>query len=205
MLNLGHYAEAGRVAEEALASARDSDSLAEWADSLTTLAMLAEKSGDIDLTEELLDKARAVAARSGDTSVQMRILHNLAIVPLDQGDLRTALERATAGMAFAEQHGLSLSGWGLQLRHYRLLCLFAIGEWDEVEQLASFVPRVGGVVSAFVLNLACTLLVARGDPACRRPACPGAAVLGRGRPARPPGRLRRRRAGDLAGRPRPGP
>ncbi len=93
----------------------------------------------------------------------MRILHNLAILPLDQGDLRAALERATAGMEFADKHGLSLSGWGLQLRHYRLLCLFSLGEWDEIEQLSSFMPRVGGVVSAFVLTCACTLLVARGD------------------------------------------
>ena len=164
MLNVEHYAEAARVAEEALASARDSDSLAEWADALTTLAVLAEKSGGIDRTEELLGQARGVAARSGDTSVQMRILHNLAILPLDQGDLRTSLERSRQGMEFAEQHGLSLSLWALQLRHYRLLCLFALGEWDEVEQLSSFVPRVGGVVSAFALAFSCTLLVARGDP-----------------------------------------
>ncbi|BEP16369.1 helix-turn-helix transcriptional regulator [Acidothermaceae bacterium B102] len=163
MLNLGHYAEAGRVAEEALECARASDSLAEWADALTTLAMLAEKSGDGDLTEELLDKARQVAGRSGDAVVQLRILHNLAIIPLDHGDLRLALERSVTGMEFAERHGLSLSGWGLQLRHYRHVCLFALGQWDEVEQLSSFMPRVGGVVSGFVMTFACTLLVARGD------------------------------------------
>ena len=186
------------MAEEALTSARDSDSLAEWADSLTTLAMLAEKSGDIGLTEELLDKARAVAARSGDTTVQMRILHNQAIVAARPGrpaDGARAGDRP-AWSSPSSTAWRSVAG-GCSCGTTRTL-LFQLGDWDEAEPLTSYSDRVGGLVSAFMLTFACQPPRRPRRPACVRPTRPRAAVLGRGRPARPPCRLPRGRAGHLA-------
>jgi DNA-binding CsgD family transcriptional regulator/tetratricopeptide (TPR) repeat protein len=163
LLNVDRYAESGVMAQEALACARLTGSMADEAEALTTLAMLAERSGDQARCEALLLESREVAQRSGDAAVQLRVLHNLVSSPLDRGELGLALRRAQEGLAFAERHGLALSGWGLQLRHHMYNCYFMRGEWDAAAELTSHSDRVSGVTSAFIVTFGAQHMVARGD------------------------------------------
>lgn len=163
LLNVDRYPESGVMAQEALACARITGSTRDEAEALTTLAMLAERAGDPDRSETLLLQSLEVAERSGDAVVQLRVLHNLVSAPLDRGELGLALGRAQAGFAFAEQHGLALSGWGLQLRHHMYNCYFMRGEWDAAAELTSHSDRVSGVTSAFIVTFGAQHMVARGD------------------------------------------
>ncbi|MFL5335981.1 MAG: ATP-binding protein, partial [Geminicoccaceae bacterium] len=130
LLNAHRYDESAQVADEALTCARAVGSAADEAEALTTLAMLAERGGDPAASESLLLQSRAVAERGNDATVHVRVLHNLVTAPFERGELTVALERAQAGLEFAEQHGLALSGWGLQLKHYAHSCYFQLGDWD---------------------------------------------------------------------------
>ncbi|MDX6230633.1 MAG: hypothetical protein QOI76_4023 [Frankiales bacterium] len=164
LLNIGKDDEAAVMAQEALACARLTGSTADESEALTTLAILAERAGDPAHSETLLLQSREVAERSGDAVVQLRVLHNLVMAPLERGEIGRALERAQAGHAFAEQHGLALSGWGLQLRHHMYNCYFMRGEWDAAAALTSHSDRVSGVTSAFIVTFGVQHMVARGDP-----------------------------------------
>ena len=163
LLNVNDYTAAAPMAAEALECARLTGSVADEAEALTTLAMLAERAGDPAGCETLLLQSREVAARSGDRVVQLRVLHNLVSAPLDRGEIALALGRAQDGLAFAERHGLALSGWGMQLRHHMYNCRFMRGEWDQAAELTSHSDRVSGVTSAFVVTFGCQHMVARGD------------------------------------------
>ena len=163
LLNVDRYSESAVLAQEALACARLTGSTADEAEALTTLAMLAERAGDPERSEKLLLESREVAERSGDAVVTLRVLHNLVSAPIDRGELGLALGRARAGLAFAEQHGLALSGWGLQLRHHMYNCYFMRGEWDAAAELTSHSDRVSGVTSAFIVTFGAQHMVARGD------------------------------------------
>ncbi len=164
LLNINDYPAAGQIALEALECARMVDSSADEAEALTTLAMLAERGGDSARSEVLLEESLVVARRSGDAVVQLRVLHNLVTGPMDKGRLELSLRRARAALAFAEQHGLGFTGWGMQLRHYIYTCLFMRGEWDAAAELTAHSERVSGVSSAFIVTFSAQHMVARGDP-----------------------------------------
>jgi DNA-binding NarL/FixJ family response regulator len=168
LLNVDDYPAADVVAQEALGCARLTGSLADEAEALTTLAMLAERAGDPERCETLLLQSGEVAQRSGDAVVQLRVLHNLVTAPSDRGEISLALSRARVGLAFAERHGLALTGWGMQLRHHLYNCLFIRGEWDAAAELTSNTGRVSGVSAGFLWTFRAQHMVARGDPRAGR-------------------------------------
>jgi DNA-binding CsgD family transcriptional regulator len=163
LLNAHRYDESAEVADEALVGARAVGSAADEAEALTTLAMLAERAGDPAVSESLLLQSRAVAERGNDATVHVRVLHNLVTAPFERGELTLALARAKEGLEFAERHGLALSGWGLQLKHYAHSCYFQLGDWDAAAALTSESDRVSGLTSAYMVTFGCQTLVARGD------------------------------------------
>ena len=157
-------------ADEALALARRiGDEVCE-ANALLTLAMFhadpGQQAGPDSDSIALIDQARAVGERSGAASVLLKAAINASHVLEGAGEHERAAEAARTGIASADAERLSRTSGSL-LAINQAEPLFALGRWDEANQLIAGAldlyhgagPLHRALLQVVTGNIAC----ARGD------------------------------------------
>jgi DNA-binding CsgD family transcriptional regulator len=159
--------EAARArAEQARSAATAAD--APWieADALVTLGLISERSGKIEKATELFRRAHQQAAGAKVLGVELRAAFQLARVALEQGDLAASAQVAHDGSDRAQQAGLGMAQYGIDLQYVHYLAHFADGRWDHAQEIADgFAIRVTNDAEARLSAMAMFLAVARGTPA----------------------------------------
>jgi DNA-binding CsgD family transcriptional regulator/tetratricopeptide (TPR) repeat protein len=156
------FEEARRFADEALAAARSLALPDAEADALATLAVLAEYEGDPDLAAKRLADARDRAAAIGDLAVQLRVSYNLAANRFYQGQLDAAAGMLDEAIALADRHGLTWSGYGIELRVLLVIVRYMTGDWDGSLRAAAIVEQVPDAVVARLASATLCVEVGRG-------------------------------------------
>jgi DNA-binding CsgD family transcriptional regulator len=153
------WAEHGRLA------ARAAHSQSVEADSLVTLGLLSHRQGRNDDAIRLFTAAHGQAREAGVLGVELRAAAHLARAHLERGELTAAARVAHQGVRRAEETGLSLAPYGLDVLHLHFQAHFADGEWDHAQQLADgFAVRVATIPEALLSAMALFIDVARGRP-----------------------------------------
>ena len=153
------WAEHGRMA------ARAAHSRSVEADSLVTLGLLSHREGRNDDAIRLFTAAHGQAREAGVLGVELRAAAHLARAHLERGELTAAARVAHQGVRRAEETGLSLAPYGLDVQHLHFQAHFADGEWDHAQQLADgFAVRVATIPEALLSAMALFIDVARGRP-----------------------------------------
>ena len=151
------WAERGRTA------ARAAHSRSVEADALVTLGLLSHRQGRNDEAITLFTAAHAQAREAGVLGVELRAATHLARAHLERGELTAAARVAHQGVRRAEETGLSLAPYGLDVLHLHFQAHFADGEWDHAQQLADgFAVRVATIPEALLSAMALFIDVARG-------------------------------------------
>ncbi|MGO9083196.1 MAG: helix-turn-helix transcriptional regulator [Streptosporangiaceae bacterium] len=164
------YAEnlspAREMAQQARLAAQQAAALSVEADTLVTLGLLDERAGHPDQAVSLFTMAHEQSRDAGALGVHLRAAFQKARIHLERGDLAAASGTAHAGLHRAEQAGLSLAPYGLDLQYLHYLTHFADGAWDHAQQLADGFPvRVSSGREAVLSAMALFIDVARGTPA----------------------------------------
>ncbi len=156
---------AARVAQRARAAARAADAPWVEADALVTLAQLNEASGRVEEAIGLYTAAHQQARDAQVLGVELRAAFQLARSRLERGDLAGAVETAHEGVARAEEKGLGLAPYGLDLEYLHYLAHYADGSWDHAVGLAdSFPVRATTVAEARLSAMALFVEVGQGNP-----------------------------------------
>jgi DNA-binding CsgD family transcriptional regulator len=159
-------------AKRALTSARAATAPWVEADALVTLGLLDERAGRPDEAMGLFTMAHRQAREAGVLGVQLRAAFQLGRMKLERGDLADARDATHEGLHRAEEAGLGLAPYGLDLQYLHYLTHFADGSWDHAQQLADGFPiRVTTAREAVLSAMALFIDVARGNAtvAERRP------------------------------------
>ena len=136
------------------------------ADALVTLGQLEERSGRIPEAIELFTQAHRQAQEAGVLGVHLRAAFQLARINLERGDLAQASATAHEGLLRAEEAGLLLAPYGLDLQYLHYLAHFNDGDWDHALQVADGFPvRVTTEREAVLSAMALFIDVAMGDDA----------------------------------------
>jgi DNA-binding CsgD family transcriptional regulator len=156
---------AAEWAEHARMAARAAHSQSVEADSLVTLGLLSHRQGRNDEAIRLFTAAHGQAREAGVLGVELRAAAHLARAHLERGELTVAAQVAHQGVRRAEETGLSLAPYGLDVQHLHFQAHFADGEWDHAQQLADgFAVRVATIPEALLSAMALFIDVARGRP-----------------------------------------
>jgi DNA-binding CsgD family transcriptional regulator len=165
LLSLADTEPAQARAEEADAAAAAAGAPWLQADALATLSSVLERAGRIPEVIATSAKAVDLASMSDRTGVELRARTGLARVQLESGDLAGAAETAHLGTRRAEQAGLTLAPFGLDLQYLHYLAHYADGDWDHAQEIADTFPvRVANVAEARLSAMALFIEVARGSP-----------------------------------------
>ena len=156
-------------AEEWALRARDSARAAEAqsveADALVTLGLLDERAGRPEAAVEVFTLAHHQAREAGVLGVRLRAAFELARMHLESGELEKAGATAHEGLKRAEEAGLLLAPYGLDLQYIHYLAHFNDGDWDHAQQVADGFPvRVTTDREAVLSAMALFIDVARGNP-----------------------------------------
>jgi DNA-binding CsgD family transcriptional regulator len=136
------------------------------ADALVTLGQLEERGGRISESIELFTEAHRQAQEAGVLGVHLRAAFQLARIHLERGDLAQAGATAHEGLLRAEEAGLLLAPYGLDLQYLHYLAHFNDGDWEHALQVADGFPvRVTTDREAVLSAMALFIDVARGDDA----------------------------------------
>jgi len=160
------YAVATEWAEHALAAARAAG--APWieADALVTLGFLSNRQGRNDEAIKLLTAAHKQARMATSLGVELRAAYHLARAHLERGDLAIGAAVAHEGTNRANQTGLNMAPFGLDVQHLHFQCHFADGKWDHAQEIADGFPiRATSVNEAALSSMALFIDVARDNPA----------------------------------------
>jgi DNA-binding CsgD family transcriptional regulator len=152
-------------AEQARAAARAA--AAPWveADALVTLGLLDERAGRTKEAVGLFTMANRQALDAGVLGVQLRASFQLSRTHLERGDLADSSKTAHEGLRLAEEAGLGMAPYGLDLQYTHYLAHYSDGDWDHAQQVADgFVVRVTSVAEARLSAMALFIDVARGSP-----------------------------------------
>ncbi len=153
-------------AEQARAAARSADAPWVEADALVTLGMISERGGRNQEAIDLYTAAHDQARRAGVLGVELRAAFQRARALLERGDLDDASATAHEGLRRAEERGLGLAPYGLDLQYLHYLAHYADGCWDHAQELADgFVIRVTRTAEARLSAMALFMDVARGSGA----------------------------------------
>jgi DNA-binding NarL/FixJ family response regulator len=154
-------------AERGIAAARAADAPWVEADALVTLGFMANREGHNDEAIKLLTAAHKQAREAMQSlGVELRAAYNLARTHLERGDLTTGGSVAWEGTKRANQTGLNMAPYGLDLQHLHFQCHFADGKWDHAQEIADGFPvRVTSPPEASLSSMALFIDVARGNPA----------------------------------------
>jgi DNA-binding CsgD family transcriptional regulator len=135
------------------------------ADALVTLGQLSERSGQIDEAIRLYTLAHDQAREARMLGVELRAAYQLARIKLERGDLDGAVTTAHQGVARAEENGLGLAPYGLDLQYLHYLAHYAEGSWDHAAELADGFPvRATTVAEARLSAMALFVEVGQGNP-----------------------------------------
>ena len=162
----GDFAAAHTWAEQARAAA--DAGAARWvtADALVTLGQLSTWAGNTDAAISLFAEAFDQAAGTRMLEVELRATFFLALEHQTTGELATAARIAQEGVRRAQEEGLGLAPYGLDLRHLHYQARFLAGEWDYAQRLADEFPvRATSLPEALLSSMALFVDVARGNPA----------------------------------------
>jgi DNA-binding CsgD family transcriptional regulator len=166
LVNTDDYALARETAERGLEAARACDAPWVQADALVTLGFLSNREGRNDEAIELLTEAHKQAREAKVLGVELRAAYHLARAHLERGDLTTGAAVAHEGTKRANQTGLGMAPYGLDVQHLHFQCHFADGKWDHAQEIADGFPvRVTSAPEAFLSSMALFIDVARGNPA----------------------------------------
>jgi DNA-binding CsgD family transcriptional regulator len=153
-------------AERARVVAGQADAPSVEADALVTLGRLASRAGEADEAIGLFTEAFEQAAAVRVLGVELRAAYNLAHELLVRGELAEAARVAHLGVRRADDEGLGLAPFGLDLQHLHFQAHFADGQWDHAQELADgFAVRVTSAPEAVLSAMALFVDVARGNPA----------------------------------------
>jgi DNA-binding CsgD family transcriptional regulator/tetratricopeptide (TPR) repeat protein len=134
----GSFDEAERLAREAMrigaACSPEGDSVVLHA--TTTLGVVLGWGDEPEAGVALLEQARTLAERTGDTEELFRVYANLTTVVDLVGRRREAVEIAQAGIAASREAGLE-AVYGNFLRSNAAVSLFLLGRWDESAEMSS--------------------------------------------------------------------
>ena len=122
--------EASRWAGEAQVLARSIGRLDIAVDAATTLARIAERAGDPERSKAALVAAVEEARTSGEVSVELRSLFNLAGLHYELGKVERALELYRQTRQRALQAGLPWGPYGLEARWMTATVAYVVGDWD---------------------------------------------------------------------------
>jgi DNA-binding CsgD family transcriptional regulator len=128
-------AEARRVAEEAVAIAAKVGARAEEADARTALGIALVNLDDVDAGLAELQAARRLATQAGDVVVTGRAILNHSDALVATGRLEEAVVAALDGIGEARRLGLARFH-GPILACIATEALFALGRWDQAEQVS---------------------------------------------------------------------
>jgi len=159
------YGLARELAERGLAAARAAGALWVEADALVTLGFLSNREGRNDEAIELLTQAHKQARQAMVLGVELRAAYHLARAHLERGDLIIGGAIAYEGTKRANQTGLGLAPYGLDVQHLHFQCHFADGKWDHAQEIADGFPvRVTSIGEAYLSSMALFIDVARDNP-----------------------------------------
>jgi DNA-binding CsgD family transcriptional regulator len=133
----GHFAEAARIAEEAIATARavGPDARAEEGHALCTLGIGRAWADDPESAIGLLEEARSIAIEIGSLDDHFRAIANLTTALGTVGRRREAIEVALEGINEAGRAGLD-TVFGNFLRGNVADALFSSGCWEEARAMS---------------------------------------------------------------------
>jgi DNA-binding NarL/FixJ family response regulator len=160
------YTVAREWAEHAYAVARDAGAPWVQADALVTLGFISNREGHNDEAIEVLTEAHKQAREAMVLGVELRAAYHLARAHLERGDLAIGAAVAHEGTKRANQTGLNMAPFGLDVQHLHFQCHFADGKWDHAQEIADGFPvRVTSIPEAYLSSMALFIDVARGSPA----------------------------------------
>ena len=146
-------------------SARAAEAPSVEADALVTLGLLDERDGRPAAAAELFTVAYRKARDAGVLGVRLRAAFELARMYLESGDLDQASATAHEGLRRAEEAGLMLAPYGLDLQYLHYLAHYNDGDWDHAQRVADGFPvRVTTDREAVLSAMALFIDVARGNP-----------------------------------------
>ena len=166
-MTAGDDASAREWAERAHAAGqRDATWVA--ADALVTLGQLSSREGETEEANRMFTAAFEQAAGTRMLTVELRATYFLALEQQTRGELAEAARIAQLGVRRADDEGLGLAPFGLDLRHLHFQARFLSGEWDEAQQLADGFPvRVTSLPEALLSAMALFVDVGQGQPGGR--------------------------------------
>ena len=166
LLNEDDYTIAREQAERGRAVARAAGAPWVEADALVTLGFISNREGRNDEAIKLLTEAHKQARKAKVLGVELRAANHLAQAHLELGDLAIGAAVAHEGTKRANQTGLGLAPFGLDVQHLHFQCHFADGKWDHAQEIADGFPvRVTSAPEAFLSSMALFIDVARDNPA----------------------------------------
>jgi DNA-binding CsgD family transcriptional regulator len=165
-LLIDDFASVREWATRGLDAARAADAPWVQADALVTLGFVSNRSGHNDEAIELLTQAHKQARAAKVLGVELRAAYHLARAHLERGDLTSGGKIAHEGTKRANQTGLGLAPYGLDVQHLHFQCHYADGKWDHAQEIADgFAVRATSVGEAYLSSMALFIDVARGNPA----------------------------------------
>jgi DNA-binding CsgD family transcriptional regulator len=166
LLSEDDFTLAREQAERGLAAARAANAPWLQADALVTLGYISNREGRNDEAIKLLTQAHRQAREAKVLGVELRATYHLAVAHLELGDLTIGAAVAHEGTKRANQTGLKMAPFGLDVQHLHFQCHFADGKWDHAQEIADGFPvRVTNVPEAYLSSMALFIDVARDNPA----------------------------------------
>ncbi len=166
LLTEDDYTVAREQAERGRAVARAAGKPWVEADTLVTLGYISNREGRNDEAIKLLTEAHKQAREAMVLGVELRAAYYLAQAHLELGDLAIGAAVAHEGTKRANQTGLNMAPFGLDVQHLHFQCHFADGKWDHAQAIADGFPvRVTSVPEAYLSSMALFIDVARDNPA----------------------------------------
>ena len=166
LLSEDDYTIAREQAERGRAVARAAGAPWVEADALVTLGYISNREGRNDEAIKLLTEAHKQARKAMVLGVELRAAYYLAQAHLELGDLAIGGAVAYEGTQRANQTGLNMAPFGLDVQHLHFQCHFADGKWDQAQAIADGFPvRVTSVPEAYLSSMALFIDVARDNPA----------------------------------------
>jgi DNA-binding CsgD family transcriptional regulator len=163
---IGGDNEAAREwAERARAAADDE---ARWvaAEALTTLGQVSDREGNTGEASQMFAAAIKQAEGTRMLQVELRATYSLALEHQAAGELAEAAQIAQLGERRADDEGLGLAPYGMDMRHLHFQARFLAGQWEHAQRLADGFPvRVTSLPEAVLSAMALFIDVARGNPA----------------------------------------
>ena len=157
------YEEARKLCDEALATAKSVNSAEDEIHALITLAVLEQRHDNGAVARSLLNDAQKRAASIGARGQELRAQFSVGALELDFADLEAACRELDKSVALADRFGLAWSQYGINSGVLRYFAYYALGRWDEAEQLAGgFDQRMSG--AAPLSAVALFVEVGRGRP-----------------------------------------